>query len=338
VQDREPIIRVIAEGGSGRLEPITAELVAFASQMRTATGAKVAVVVLGDPVAPLAAAHADQFGCEVLGIEAPGASRYLAETWVALLENLHRLHPAQWILVPHTSSGWEFAPALAVRLGASCLSSVSGFREEDGKLVFSRQVCGGKLLEELQPLRGRPAVLTVMPGTAAPQPETTGTPGPVRILKVTPPPPRVNLLDRSAPSPDSPKLRQAEAIVAAGRGIGSVEYLERVRLLASLFKGGAVGASRPLCDLGWLPLEHQVGMTGQTVSPRLYLACGISGMVQHTMGIRNAALVVSINRDPHAPFSRIAHYRVVADLREFLPLLIDRIRKNPGRADGRVQP
>ena len=320
-------IWVVAECASGRVMPVTDELAAFASQVRNACSGRVSIVVMGEPVEPLARDLASRTGCEVLGIEATGAARYHPETWVALLASLHQLHPAELVLIPHTPVGWDFAPALSVRLHASCLSSVSGFREDSGGLLFTRQVCGGKLLEDLRPLPGRPAVVTVMPAAEEPREQEPRGTGAVHILKMNQPPPRTRTLGQSQPPQSPVNLQQAEAIVAAGRGLGSEEHLAQVRELASLFKDGAVGASRPVVDLGWLPLGHQVGMTGQSVSPRLYLACGISGMVQHTMGVRNAGLLVSVNKDRNAPFSRLAHYSVVADLGEFLPILIERIRK-----------
>jgi electron transfer flavoprotein alpha subunit len=128
------------------------------------------------------------------------------------------------------------------------------------------------------------------------------------------------------PPASSVNLREAEVIIAAGRGVGDEENLACIRELAGLFRRGAVGASRPLCDAGVLPLACQVGMTGQTVSPKLYLACGISGALQHTMGMKNSDVVIAVNTDPKATFCREAHYCVVADLHEFIPVLIEKIR------------
>jgi electron transfer flavoprotein alpha subunit len=134
------------------------------------------------------------------------------------------------------------------------------------------------------------------------------------------------VLDHVAPPPGSVALGEAEVIIAAGRGVGDAENLACIHELAGLFKRGAVGASRPLCDMGLLPLTCQVGMTGQTVSPRLYVACGVSGAVQHTMGMKSSDMVVAINTDRNALFCREAHYCVTADLHKFVPILINKIR------------
>lgn len=133
------------------------------------------------------------------------------------------------------------------------------------------------------------------------------------------------------PPASSVNLREAEVIIAAGRGVGDEENLACIRELAGLFRRSAVGASRPLCDAGILPLACQVGMTGQTVSPRLYVACGISGALQHIMGMQNADMVIAVNRDPNATFCREAHYCVAADLHEFIPILIEKIRELRGK-------
>ena len=368
---------VVAECSNGVVQPATYETVAFALGVTGSSPTHVKIVVIGDSIEPVAQELSSRTGCTVLALKCPGVSTYHAETWLAVLGELHNQDPVPLILVPHTSAGWDFAPALAVKLRASCLSAVFRFRRDHG-LTFTRQVCGGKLLEDVSPLEGRPAVVTVLPGAAEPvfpesgagsgsdqaggpgrgnakqdpkgtsalspsercggkvapdNPAEADAPSPVlaqagTIREVSLPRPltRTRTLRVTEAPASTVNLRDAQTIVSAGRGIGSPEHLGKVKELASLFHRGAVGASRPLCDLGWLPLGHQVGMTGQTVSPKLYLACGISGMVQHTMGIRRAGLIVSINKDRRAPLMQIANYCVVADLRLFLPALVTRIR------------
>ena len=133
------------------------------------------------------------------------------------------------------------------------------------------------------------------------------------------------------PPASSVNLREAEVIIAAGRGVGDAENLECIHELAALFRRSAVGASRPLCDAGVLPLACQVGMTGQTVSPRLYIACGISGALQHTIGMKNSEMVIAVNTDQNAMLCREAHDGVVADLHEVIPVLIEKIRQFRGK-------
>jgi electron transfer flavoprotein alpha subunit len=226
--------------------------------------------------------------------------------------------------------GWDLAPGLAVDLDASSLSAVCGV-EEDPEPVFQRRILNGKILQDVRPLKDRPVVVTVVPGTESPYGSTTSQPGSVKIYETEEPPTRTRVLGYVEPPASSVNLREAEVIIAAGRGVGDEDNLERIHELAGLFKRSAVGASRPLCDAGLLPIACQVGMTGQTVSPKLYIACGISGAVQHTMGMKTSDVVVAINTDKNALFFREAHYCVVADLHEFIPVLIEKILKFRGK-------
>ncbi len=324
-------IWVLAEHLNGLLQPVTLEVLAFARRVAEAVEEDLVPVVIGRQVRPLAEQIARVSGEAVLAVECPAASTYEAELYRGLLQRLaDRVSPPRFLFVPHTATGWDFAPALAVDRRASSLSAVSGFRAEGGDPVFHRRILNGKLLREVRPLPGRPAVVTVMPGSEKPLQGEAEPPGSVTVFELSPSPSRIEVLALREPPPSSVDLREAEVIVAAGRGIGDPEHLDLLRELAALFRRGALGASRPLCDQGILPLECQVGMTGQSVSPKLYIACGISGAIQHTMGIKNADLVISINTDPAAPFTREAHYSVIADLHTFLPLLTRKIRELQG--------
>jgi len=317
---------VLAEHLDGRVSAVTYEIAAVAANIAAALDGQVSMVVLGESADSLAREIAGRSGSDTVGVITPGSSECLSETSRWVLGQLSALHgPPSFLLVPHTPAGWDLAPALAVDLQASCITSVTDFLEDSGP-VFSRQTFHGKLIEHLRPSGDRPAVITVMPGAFRADGFLPARAGSVRLHEMVPPAPAVRRTGRRHPPPDTPRLKEAEVIVAAGRGVGAPEHLASVRTLAGLFPHSALGASRPLCDRGWLPLQHQVGMTGQTVSPRLYIACGISGAVQHTMGIRHADLIVSINTDPDAPFCRTAHCCVLEDLHVFLPVLIDKIR------------
>ena len=324
--DRDRCMWVVAEHAEGRLQPVTHEVLAFAHRVGSVVGCRVLVVVIGDPVRALAEEIVRETGCDVMGLESPGACTYNAETYRGLLTRLYESRPPEYIFVAHTSTGLDVAPSLAVDLGASCITGVSDFKYEEGP-VFTRQLCNGKILEDVRPLTGRPAVVTILPGAEDARSRETTTPGSVELYAMEISPARARTVSYTEPPPSSVDLRDAEVIVAAGRGIGAPEHLEMLRELAARFKRSTVAASRPLCDLGWLPLEYQVGMTGQTVSPRLYIACGISGAVQHTMGMKKAGLIVAINSDKNALFFQVAHYCVIADLRTFIPALIEKIRE-----------
>ncbi len=258
--------------------------------------------------------------------------------------------------------GADFGPGLAARLGAACITSVEGFRREKDGVVFSRPFLNGKMRMEIVP-EAETTVVTLLPGAfrreeTRPSPEdqagrpgetlrpdtlcdrmpTTETGGkgglaapetpeviPVKDLPLKTRP--LGLL----PAPDEDAdLAAAEVIVAAGRGIGGEENLALLRRLASLFSRSALGASRAVCDAGWLPQRLQIGQTGKTVAPRLYIACGISGALQHLAGMRGSQCIVAINRDPRAAIFQAADVAVVEDLVSFLPLLIDACRRRQG--------
>ena len=323
--DAGKTVRVLVEHRNDSIVQATMEVLGFAAGVGEALRAPVSAVVIGHPVRPLAETVA-ALGWDVVGIETERASVYTAEAYRALLANLEDRQAEDLFLLPHTALGWDLGPALAVDLGASCIAAVTEFVDGEGP-VFRRQVCNGKLVQDLRLPPGRPAVLTVMPG-AVPSREPPGhRPGEVRIGRSACPDPRTRRLRSIDPPPSAVGLREAEVVVAAGRGMAEEEQIERVRELAACFPRSAVGASRPLCDEGVLPFACQVGMTGQTVAPKLYVACGISGAVQHTVGVQGGGLTVAVNTDRNAPFLRTADVGVVADAGAFLPLLVERIRR-----------
>jgi electron transfer flavoprotein alpha subunit len=246
----------------------------------------------------------------------------------ALASFLRVLDPALIILV-HDSHGADLAPALAVRLGAACITAVEEFSFRDGRRTFLRPVCRGRMRMEILPETAC-TVLTVLPGAVSPGfPEDDRAGGrntrtvSVRIRDAEPGRGRVALRGEVCGEEGGVELAEADVIVSAGRGIGREENLDLIRRLAGLFRNAAVGASRPVCDQGWLGYRHQVGLTGQTVAPDLYVACGISGTSQHLAGMKGSRCIVAVNRDPAAPIFRAAHYGVVEDLTVFLPRLIE---------------
>jgi len=299
------------------------ELVGFAREMVGINGAALTGIVLGSPVEPLAEEFALQTGIDTIGIETAGISDYNAEAYLAALGPLVREEKPQYVLVSHTAVGWDFAPRLAVAINGSCSTAVTGFYNGP-PFAFTRAICGGKIVEEVAPVPDTTAVVTIMPGEAKPMPASAR--GKVKIVK-----PKIEAIATEnlgyvEAQRGALDLTKAEVIVAAGRGVGEPDKLELVRRLAESFDKGALGASRPVVDAGWLPLEHQVGQTGQTVRPRLYLACGISGALQHTAGMNGAELIVAINTDRNANIFNVAHLGVVQDLHIFIPALIEALR------------
>ncbi|HUT53826.1 MAG TPA: electron transfer flavoprotein subunit alpha/FixB family protein [bacterium] len=324
-------ILVVAEHGGGALRPESLEAAACGRELAELTGGSVTGVVLSAPGLPPAGEFAARAGIEVVALTHPELDLYNAEAYLSALAALMNERRPAYVLIPHTATGWDYAARLAVRTGASYLAAVTAIMAGDPP-AFTRSICHGKIAMEVMPAEGT-AVVTVMPGAFANSMVAT---------KVAPTDEEIGGVERLEAAVDlrgtrargyveakrrALDLGQAEVIVAAGRGVEKPENLGLIRELAACFERGAVGASRPLVDMGWLPLDHQVGQTGQTVAPRLYLACGISGAIQHTAGMKNSELIVAINLDPGAMIFDVARLGVVADLVEFIPALIGKLRR-----------
>ncbi len=233
------------------------------------------------------------------------------------------------VFFPHTYQTRDFAPALAARLSRPLVTDVVAQRSQDGGAVFTRPVFQGKLSADVQPTGPAPHLVTFQIGAFRADAASKGdAPAPVRGLDVA--------IDVSTirQKPEAPfkearqavDLSQAERIVAVGRGIKGQEHLKIAQDLAQAL-GAEIAASRPICDAGWLPMDRQVGSSGQTVAPRLYVALGISGAIQHLVGMKGARTIVAINKDPDAPIFEVADYGIAGDLFEIVPALIAELNK-----------
>lgn len=313
--------------------PGTLEIVSTAQYLSTARGREAAVVMCG--VEPEAAARdvAAGTGLPVFALRGalldPACGDDAVRALASLLRQLDPVH----VVLTHDSRGADLAPALAVHLGAACVTAVEEFAFRDGRRTFLRSICRGRMRMEIRP-EVSCTVLTVLPGVLGG--ESPGgdcavmggkaTAGFVKILETAPGRGRIALKGKIRGEEGGVDLSEADVIVSAGRGIGREENLDLIRRLAGLFRNAAVGASRPVCDQGWLGYRHQVGLTGRTVTPDLYMACGISGTSQHLAGMKGSRCIVAVNRDPAAPIFRAAHYGIVEDLTVFLPLFIEAAR------------
>ena len=327
---QEEII-IIVEHLQGQVLPRSFELTAFAREIQSIEGGRIAAVVLGQPVRDLAREMAEKTGVDVIGLEHETLKFYNAETYRNVLKQWSEENRPRYVLFPHSATGWDIAPALSISLNASYVPAAISIRRGKGGMVLTRPVLEGRIHTEIELLPDKPAVITLSPGIfSTGEDKQPPKPGKVTILPVDFPEPRSKTLGYQ----DAPKrkldLTKAPVIVAAGRGVGSKEKLPLLEELVSLFEGGNLAASRPLCDAGWLSLEHQVGLTGQTVSPRLYIACGISGAIQHTTGMKGSHFIVAINSDPQALIFQTAHCCIARDLHEFLPVLVEKIKKLKG--------
>lgn len=330
---READIVVVAEHHERAIATVTYEVVAFASRLARSMGGAIKVALVASPARPLAEEIARVTGHDVLAFESQEVPFYDAHLYRSVLARLCRALAPRFVVVPHTPTGLDFAPSLAVDTGASCITGVTRFTCHQEGPAFTREICNGKLSEEVRGLPGRPCIVTVMPGAENGALRVEPEAGTIRIEAVDIAPGRARTLGYIEPPIATSELRDAEVIVAGGRGIKGPEWVGALRELAGLFRRGVVACSRPLCDMGWLPFECQVGMTGQSVSPKLYIACGISGAVHHIMGMKKSELIVAITLDRNAPLCSLAHYCVIADLRLFLPALIEHL-KGTGRQGG----
>jgi electron transfer flavoprotein alpha subunit len=321
-------IVIIAEHADGRIHPVTDELAAAASVLQQETAASdICIVVIGETDNDMASAIAAKTGRNVLAIHVPGRSDHCADVYIQVLTDILMERRPSYVLTAHSTQSLDVLPGLAVRLGAACITGVEGIVREDDNLCFRRAVCGGKIMADVH--ADNPMVLlTVLPGAFVPDPDAATPPGSVTVRTMDFTSRRRLFCGIIRKNMDaSSALTEADIIVAAGRGIGEKDNLNLIYRLAALFPKSAVAGSRIVCDNGWLAYAQQVGVTGCTVSPRLYIACGISGAVQHVSGMRGSGFVVSINTDPHAAIFNVSDVCVVEDITTFIPILVENFEK-----------
>ncbi|MFC5531510.1 electron transfer flavoprotein subunit alpha/FixB family protein [Cohnella yongneupensis] len=323
---------VVAECRDGKLRRVSLEAIAAARQCM-ADGDTLAVLLLAGGAED--AAEATHLACrgpdEVIVIDHPILARYTPEAFAAALlaaaEALPMAPSAWWL--GHTAIGRDLAPRLAARLGAGQVSDAIGVATgADGRVRFTRALHAGKALEQRALLPGDPWVVTVRPNNFPPAAERAGPAAPIRSAAFNPPPPIVRVRDVVRRVSTAVDLTEARVIVAGGRGVKHADGFAPLAKLASLL-GGAVGASRGACDAGYCDYALQIGQTGKTVTPDLYIACGISGAVQHLAGMSRSRVIVAINKDPDAPIFSVADYGIVGDLFEIVPLLINELISTP---------
>lgn len=317
-----PPILVLAEHTEGRLRPLTWELLACARELQGQGAGDIHALVVGREAESLAEALAKRSGTRTIAITAKGLGHYQGDAFLEILLPYLSGQAFSHLLLGHSPRGWDLAPALSAALGAVCIPGVERVLAHAGRPGFQRSLYGGKRKAQVFPL-SEPVLLTIQPGCFDGALPVTPRPGSVERREADlKPGPLTFLGTRISEGFGDTALTRADVIVAAGKGIGKREALALLEALASRFPRSAVAGSRPVCDLGWLPIGQQVGQTGQSVSPRLYVACGISGASQHVYGMKGAGLVVAINKDPHAAIFDVSDVCVVEDLVEFLPALI----------------
>ena len=317
---------VVAEQRQGTLNRATWEVIAGGQQ----TAAPISLVVLGAGLDAVAAevAAAD---CErVILIDDPALEQYTADGYVAALASLLEQEQPTLVFLPHTYQTRDFAPALAARLMRPLITDVTAIRKDGERLVYVRSMFQGKLSADVAALGSPPHLVTIQVGSYRGDTAARGaSAAPIQKAAVT--------IDAAAirQKPEPPfketkqavDLSQAERIVAVGRGIKGQEHVKLAEDLARAL-GAELAASRPICDAGWLPMDRQIGSSGQTVAPKLYVALGISGAIQHLVGMKGSRTVVAINKDADAPIFEVADYGIVGDLFEVVPAIIAELNKS----------
>ncbi len=315
-------ILVVAEVTPAGLHKMSLETLAAAQSLNGSVTAAVFGAGASTAAAQLAAYAVEK----VVVLDGPPLADYTADGATAAVAWLIGQLQPDIVLFPHTYQVRDYAPRLAARLGHPLVSDVVSITNEASGLLLKRQLFQGKLVGEYRPTPGI-VFASIQAGAYRTDALTAGA-APVETL--TPP------IDASAirQKPDAPfresarevDLAAAERIVAVGRGIKEEGNIDLVRDLANAM-GAELAASRPICDNGWLPMERQVGSSGQTVAPKVYMAVGISGAIQHLVGMKGSGCIVAINKDPDAPIFEVADYGVVGDLFEVVPALIDEVKK-----------
>lgn len=323
---RKMRISVIAERAGAAVHPVTSETLSFALEVGAHLDGGVHAFVLGKRVGDMARTLSETGGIDVTGIEAEQLALYNGETYrAALVEVLETAGPAL-ICLPHTAFGFDLAPRLAASLQAACITAVEEVRFSNGAIRFVRAMFNGKLQAEVASDREK-TVVTIMPGAWPGAHNRPCSRGRVCIMATDVFPTASRTLEIRESAEERLNLGDADVIVAAGRGIRNPGNLRLMEDLAGIFPKSGLGSSRAVCDLGWLGYKHQVGVTGQTVSPGLYIACGISGAVQHLAGMRGSRVIVAINSDPRTAIFQVADYCIVENLETFIPVLLEEFRR-----------
>lgn len=311
---------VIVELKNNKIVPATFEAIECAYRLSGSRQNVHAIVLARD--ADLPAQDLAKTGVSVLSVFGKNLFSYNCELFKKILAPvIEEISPA-WVCMPHTSFGMDLGPGLAIGLGASYIPGVEQINPDANEFV--RPAYNGKFSQTVRPDTDR-VVCTLLPGSFSFD-DRLEKPGQIQALKNDEAPEKTRLLGMGAPDGPDLSLAQADTIVCAGRGMGNPENLELIRRVAALFARSAVAGSRIACDLGWLSYKHQVGVTGQTVAPRLYIACGVSGAFQHVAGMRGSQLVVAINTDPNAPIFKKADFCIKEDAMAFLPVFADKAK------------
>jgi electron transfer flavoprotein alpha subunit len=326
-------ILVVTEQRQGKWNNTSFETLVAAQQIAAATGARISAAVIGKGIAGLADELAKKNVFEVLVVEHELLENYTPDGYCTALKQVIGATKPDLVLFPHTYQVRDFAPKLAAMLGKGMIGDCIAFRKDGEKLVFVRQMFQGKTAADVVFTSAPPWFASFQSGAFRADLLGLNPSGeaPINAAKVElmPGDIRTKPLELFKEAKSAVDLTQAPLIVAIGRGIKAPENIAQAEAVARAL-GGEIAASRPICDEGWLPMERQIGSSGQTVAPKLYLALGISGAIQHVVGMKGARTIVAVNKDQNAPIFEIADYGIVADIFELMPALTEELQKAKG--------
>jgi electron transfer flavoprotein alpha subunit len=323
------MILVVVEQREGKLNRVSWETLTAGQTIAAETGWPLEAAVVGGNIGALASEVAGKKVAKVHALQNAKLEPYTPDAFVAALQQFITAKQPKLVLMPHTYQVRDFVPKLATAMGRTVISDAIGYRKEGEKLLFTRQMFQGKFVADVSFAGEVPWFVTFQNGAFRGDKVEAGS-GPAPVETVS-----VEIADgviRNKPhevfkeAKQAVDLTQAEIIVAVGRGIKEQKNIDIAKQLAEAM-GGELAASRPICDSGWLPMDRQIGSSGQTVAPKLYLALGISGAIQHIVGMKGARTIVAVNKDSEAPIFEIADYAVVGNLFDIVPPLIEEVKK-----------
>jgi electron transfer flavoprotein alpha subunit len=322
-------ILVVVEQREGKLNRVSWETLTAGQAIAAETGWALEAAVVGSGVGNFANEIATKKISKVYTIESPKLEPYTPDAFSAALKQFIESKQPKLVLMPHTYQVRDFVPKLATAMGRTAITDCIGYKKEGSKLLFTRQMFQGKLAADVSFTCDAPWFVTFQNGAfRGDKAEVGASAAPVETFNVQ----IADGVIRNKPqevfkeAKQAVDLTQAEIIVSVGRGIKEQKNIELAKQLAEAL-GGELAASRPICDSGWLPMDRQIGSSGQTVAPKLYLALGISGAIQHIVGMKGSRTIIAINKDSEAPIFEIADYAVVGNLFDIVPPLIEEVKK-----------
>lgn len=324
-------ILVFIENKGGTANRSSFEAIAAAQAFGSQLQQPVSAVVLGADVSSLAQEIAAYDIARVISVNDSKLAEYTPDAYADALEQVVKQVDPNFVFLTHTYQVRDFAPKLAARFQKSLISDCIRAKADNGKIGFTRRIFLGKLDADVSSDGEAPVFATFQTGAYRPDQATKGGSAAVENVSVTIGDVRMIPEAPFQEAKQAVDLTKADVIVAVGRGIKSKDNLVLAEKLAEIL-GGDLAASRPICDAEWLPIDRQIGSSGQTVAPKLYIALGISGAIQHLVGMKNAGTIVAINKDPEAPIFDIADYGIAGDLFEAVPVLTEEIKKIKGLA------